>query len=252
MNILVTLPEIDGKNSFITPEIESMLESMGNVTWNPFNRQFSADELKDYIRETDVCITGWGCPTLDRYILESAGRLKLVAHTGGSVATLVSPYLYDRGIRVISGNRIFAESVAEGVLAYILCSLRNIPYYSQDMKAGGWQTGGFMSEGLLDQDIGLVGFGMVAKYLVSMLRPFRVKIKVYDPYVNDDILREYNVEKATLDQIFSTCKIISIHAPKTPDTYHMINKELLEMIPDGSLFVNTARGSIIDENALVK
>lgn len=253
MDILVTIPISNSEdNSFITPEIEQTLESMGKVIWNTFTRQFSSEELKEKLKDIDVCITGWSCPHLDHDVLENAEKLRLVAHTGGTVAPIVSDYLYDRGIKVISGNKLYAESVAEGVVAYILSSLRDIPYYAHFMKSGGWKGDNYYIEGLLDQSIGLVGFGMVAKYLVKMVAPFRSKVKVYDPYAKEDVLREHGVEKASLEDIFSNCKIISIHAPKIPDTYHMIDKRLIEMIPEDSILINTARGSIIDEEALTE
>lgn len=255
MKILVTLPmgpRGDGGEDFITPEIVKTLESMGEVIWNTSTEQLSSTELKHKLKDVDVCVTGWGCPRFEKSVLEGAQKLQLIAHTGGSVAPIVSDCLYDRGIKIISGNELYAESVAEGTLAYILSSLRNIPHYTEDMKNGGWRTTGFYNEGILDQSIGLVGFGMVAKYLVKMLAPFRNKIKVYDPHVRTDILAGYGVESASLEEIFSTCKIISLHAPKIPETYHLVNKQLLEMIPDGTILVNTARGSVVDENALIE
>lgn len=253
MNILVTMPSGVIQNTFIPVEAIERLESMGNVFWNMSDKQFSTDELREKIIDMDVCISGWGCRQFDKSVLEGAERLKLIAHTGGTVAAIVSDYAYEKGIKVISGNWIFAESVAEGVIAYILGSLREIPFYSNEMQAGRWRVEGCSyNEGLLEQTVGLVGFGAVARFLVKMLAPFRVKIKVFDPYITDDICIKYGVERATLKTIFSTSKIISIHAPKTPDTYHMIGRDLLQMIADGALIVNTARGSIIDENALAE
>jgi len=153
---------------------------------------------------------------------------------------------------VISGNRLYAESVAEGVIGYILSALRDIPFYANEVQQNRWSTGQSYNEGLLDQTIGLVGFGMVAKYLVGMLKPFRVKIKVYDPYVTDDVFALYGVEKASLLEVMTEAKIISVHAAKAPSTYHIIHKEVIKKIPDGTLFVNTSRGSIIDEAALAE
>jgi phosphoglycerate dehydrogenase-like enzyme len=120
------------------------------------------------------------------------------------------------------------------------------------MQKGFWKSDNWFNEGLFGKNVGLVGFGMVAKYLVGMLAPYRVRIKVYDPFVQDKVLSDFCVERASLEDIFSTCRVISLHAPKTPGTYHMINKELLRMIPDGALFVNTARGAVVDEEALVQ
>lgn len=250
MRILVTQPAGFVRETFFPSDIVRELESLGQVTWNTSEKQFSDEELQEKIKNTEVCISGWGCRRFDENILKDSKRLRLIAHTGGSVAGIVSEYLYEKGIKVISGNWIFAESVAEGVIAYILCSLRQLPFYSNAVQAGQWRKEQYFNEGLLNQTIGLVGFGMVSRYLVKMLMPFSVKIKVYDPYITDEVCLEHGVERSSLEDIFSTSKIISIHAPKTPDTYHMIGSKLLKAIPDGSLLINTARGSLIDEEAL--
>lgn len=249
---MITIPAGRVRDTFIPRDVADRINALGNITWNPFSRQFSREELRESIRNVDVCITGWGTPRLDQYVLEGAKNLKLVAHTGGTVYPIVSDYLYDKGIKVISGNKIYAESVAEGVIAYILCSLRDLIRYANEMQIYGWSKDDYYNEGLLDQTVGLVGFGAVARALTKMLRPFRAKIKVYDPYVDDSVLAEYGVQPATLEEIFTTCKIISIHAAQRPENKHMISAELLRLIPEGSLFINTARGSIVDEEALAQ
>lgn len=251
MNILVAMAANKVRDTFIPSEVAEKIELLGNVSWNTEENEYSAQELREKIKDMDVCITGWGCKRFDRNVLEGNERFRLVAHTGGSVAGLSSEYLYEKGIKVISGNKIYAESVAEGVIAYILASLRDIPLYSSEMQSGDWQKNASYNESLLDQSIGLVGFGAVARYLVKMLEVFRVKVKVYDPFVPEQTFEQYGVTCAeSLEEIFTSSKIISIHAPRTPETYHMIGKELISKIPDGTLFVNTARGSIVDENAL--
>ncbi len=249
MKILVTMPAGKGRNTFITPELEKEINSLGDVKWNTSDRQFTEAELGENLRDIDICITGWGIKTFDKEILDKANKLKLIAHTAGSVSPIgMEPY--GRGIKVISGNTFFAESVAEGVIAYILAALRDIPYHNSKVHEGGWRQSNFYNEGLLDQTIGLVSFGMIPKYLVKMLQPFRPKIKVYSGHLTDEYKDKYGLKYASLEEIFATCKIISIHSAKTPKTYHMIGKELLESIPNDSLLINTARGSVIDENAL--
>ncbi len=152
---------------------------------------------------------------------------------------------------MLSGNEMMAEVVAEGTLAYILSALRRISYYEDGMQNKHWTwVCDLKSESLLEQKIGLVGFGAISKFLVRMLVPFRTEIKVYDPYVDDGVLSSNGVTRAELEEIFRESKVISIHAAKTPDTYHMIGKKLLETVPDGALLINTARSSIIDTAAL--
>lgn len=252
MNILITLPKGEIRDSFFTREVVEKVESMGNIVWNNLDRQFTKKELKENLRNVDVCISGWGCPKLEGEVLEKADALKLLAHTGGSVGYVASEELYDRNVKVLSGNSIYAESVAEGVVAYILCSLRDLVFYDSEMKKGGWRGNAFYNESLLDKKVGLVGFGAVAKHLTKLLSVFRCKVKVYDPFVSDEVFKQYGVERMSLENIFKNCSIVSLHLPQRPETYHIIDKKLLGMMKEGTLLVNTARGSVVDENALVE
>jgi phosphoglycerate dehydrogenase-like enzyme len=120
------------------------------------------------------------------------------------------------------------------------------------MKSGGWRSSDFYNRGLLDQTVGLVGFGEIPRYLVPMLKPFRVKVKAFDKFVDAQTMAEYGVEKVEIEDIFATCPIISIHLPATEETYHMIDRRLLKLIQNDAVLVNTARGSVIDENALIE
>lgn len=252
MNILITLPKGEIRDSFFTREVLEKVESMGNIVWNNLDRQFTKKELKENLRNVDVCISGWGCPKLEGEVLEKADALKLLAHTGGSVAYVASEELYDRNVKVLSGNSIYAESVAEGVVAYILCSLRDLVFYDGEMKKGRWRGNTFYNESLLDKEVGLIGFGAVAKHLTKLLFPFRCRFKVYDPFVSDEVFKRYGVERMSLENIFKNCSIVSLHLPQRPETYHIIDKKLLRMMKKGSLLINTARGSVMDENALIE
>ena len=252
MKILVTMPQGITRDTFIPKEVEDIINSLGEVEWNNSTVQFSEEVLRDKLEGKDVCITGWGNIRFTQEVLKKAKDLKLVAHTGGSVAPIVSDYLYDSSIKVISGNLFYAESVAEGVIAYILAALRDIPHYSSMMRDGGWKEPDYYIEGLLDQTVGLVSFGTITKYVIKMLKPYRAKIKVFSNHLKEETLTDYGIEKASLEEIFTTCKIISIHSSQRPDTFHLINRRLLEIIPDGTLLVNTSRGSVIDEEALTE
>jgi phosphoglycerate dehydrogenase-like enzyme len=252
MKILVTMPVGVVRDTFMPQYVIDQINALGDVVWNTTAQQFTRDELRDKLKDIDVCICGWGTPRFDEYVLESAMNLKLIAHTAGSVANLVSDYLYERGIKMMSANSVFAESVAEGCIAYIMSSLRDLPYYNGEMQQGRWKNTDSLNESILDQTIGLVGFGMIARYLVEMLKPFRANIKVYSNHLKDEVCEKYNMKRASLEEIMTTCKIISIHTSKRPDTYHIVDEKLLKMIPEGALLVNTARGAIIDEEAMAK
>lgn len=251
MNILVTIPLGYVRDTFIPPTVEEQINRLGTVTWNQTDTNFTSEELGRLLEDTDICITGWQTPPFSDEVLGSADRLKLIAHTAGSVANLVSDAVYDRQIHVVSGNRIFAESVAESVIAYALASFRKIPYYNGLMKQGGWRESEFCNQGLLGCEVGLIGFGEIARLLTGMLQPFHARVKAYDKYVSPEIMRSYGAVSASLEEIMETSRLISVHLSATPETYHLIGSDLIQKIPDNVLFINTSRGSVVDEEALV-
>jgi phosphoglycerate dehydrogenase-like enzyme len=93
---------------------------------------------------------------------------------------------------------------------------------------------------------------MVGREVIRLLKPFDVKILVYDPYLSDWEAGRLNVKKAELNEVFEKCDAISIHAPLTDETYHMIGRDQLKRMKDGAVLINTARGGIIDHNALLE
>lgn len=252
VRILVAMPRGDVRASFIPAHVAAELEAMGEVDWNESEGQLSPGELAERIADADVCVTGWGCPRLDADVLRGAARLRIIAHTGGSVGTLVDDTAYDRGIYVVSGNELYAKSVAEGVIGYALASLRDIPRYVDVMRREGWSLPGWQSEGLFGRTVGLVGFGAVARHLVPLLHAFEAKVKVYADHVTPEEEAGCGIEKVSLEEVCSTCEIVSLHTSATPENYHMIDENMLSLLQDGALLINTARGMVMDEAALAR
>lgn len=256
MNILVSIPQGDLFDSFIYKDTVERMRKMGNVVLNESNAHFTHEELCEKIKGMDIVITGWGSPCIDADVLQYADSLKYVAHTGGSVANYVCEEVYKKGITVISGNEMYAESVAEGVIAYILSSLRMIPRFSHRLSYDKvWENqdlGRNYAKGLLDRTVGIVSYGTISKYIIPMLQPFHVKIKLYSrKTMPQEFLEKYNVEQVSLEEVFSTSDIITMQTAKNPQTIGMINKKHLSLIKDGALFVNTSRGPIVDEDDLI-
>ena len=255
MKILVTSPR-SGDNteifdSFYTKEVQEKLLTLGEVCFNDSGHYLSKEELMECIADKDVIFTGWDTPRLDNDVLDCAKKLRLIAHTGGTTA-LVDPSAYERGITVLSGNTLYAESVAESVIAYALAALRKIPDYCSVTKNGGWNDSIPVWEGLLDQKIGIVGYGMTSKYLLNFLKPFRPEILVYSSHISDDELKAHGMKRASLEEIFAQCKIVTIHSAMNEKNKHMITRELLSLLKPESLLINTARGGLIDEEALTE
>ena len=252
MKIYVSVPQ--GKivdTTFFTESARSYLEQHFEVAYSPLDRHPTAEELRQLAADADVLMIGWGHPMVDAAMLAGT-NIKILAHTGGSVADYADASLYRAGIRVISGNELYAESVAEGTLAYILMALRRLPEAADEVRSGGWALP-FFTEGLLDQTVGIIGMGAISRKLIKLLQLFRVKLKLYSSHAIDAAyLQANNAEQASLEDIFSTCKLVSLHSALNESTQGMITKAHFDLLQDGAIFLNTARGAIIREEDLIE
>ena len=246
----ILMPQNDVLDSFLNEEARALLYSNFNVRENRLGRQYNEEELRSEALLSDVLISGWGTHTLGSGLC-SDSKVKLIAHTAGSVGDLVDDTVYSQGIRVISGNDLFAESVAEGTIAYMLSCLRMIPAESFSMKDGGFGLPLLKTRGLLEKSVGIVGYGMISRHLMHMLMPFRCKIKIYSSHpIPGEILEEYGAVQASLDEIFASSDIVTLHSSLTEKTYGMIGKEHFSLMKENAVFINTARGAIVREEEM--
>ncbi|MEM2028404.1 MAG: hydroxyacid dehydrogenase [Candidatus Bathyarchaeia archaeon] len=254
IRVLITIPrELYAQLSRM--EDEDKLREFADVEFNPYSRNLSEDELADFIKGVDGCITSWGSPRFTKKVLDKADKLKIIGHAAGSVKPYVTDEVFKRGIVVVNAASAIAIGVAEFTLAMILNCLRAIPQHVSAMRRRDWRYKEARSGETFDlrhKVIGLIGFGAVARELVNLLKPFNVRILVFDPYVSVEELRKYSVEKSDLDHLLSNSDIVSLHAALTPETYHMIGERELKIMKPTSFLINTARGALVDERSLCK
>ncbi len=251
--VLVTIPQNAVLETFFPLHIRNKLEKNFFVEYNLSGRQFTREELSSKLKGFDAVMTGWGTAMLDETVLRGNDRLRLIAHTGGTVGNLVDACAYEKGIRVFSGNRLYAESVAEGTIAYMLMAQRRLKTYIDRVRNGAWRTEADVWEGLLEKRVGLVGMGTISEYLIRMLQIFRTQIKVFSHYpLPDEYVRDFHCTQASLEDIFSTCDIVSVHSALNDQNRGLIGKEHFAVLKDGALFINTSRGAVIDEGALIE
>lgn len=252
MKILLAMVDDEKSATFLTEENMRILESLGTVIWDRSVEKITPEWLRENLADIDICVCCWGVPQFNAYVLEKANKLKLVGYCAGSVAHVVSDEMYDRGIRIVCGNEMFAQSVAECTVAYMLTAQRDLRKYNNIINGGGWKEPNFTSRSLLEKNVGVVGYGAISRYLLEMLKPFHVNTKLYSKHMSEEQAAALGVQKASLEEIFSTCDIVSLHCAKTPENHHLINDALLSLMKDDALLVNTARGDVVDEEALAK
>lgn len=232
------------RDSFMKEDTIRRLESLGEVSYCGDDPLYGED-LKKAAAGADVLFTGWGQKTIHADDIPS---VKIIAHTGGTVGGIIAPDVFEKGVKVLSGNAYYAESVAEGVIAYMLFALRNMGYYSHELSEGRWQEN--RTEGLLDQRVGIISVGAISRIVLEHLKAYRAKVKVFSTRPDPAYAEKMGFTYASLEEIFSTCRVVSLHTARNPETRHMIRAEHFAMLEDGAVFLNTARGEVIDEDAL--
>lgn len=216
---------------------------------------FGTPEARAILAETEILVTGWGCPMLTPDVLRAAPRLQLVAHAAGTVKFTVDPAAYASGVRVTHAAEANAVPVAEFTLAAILFANKRIFELRDLYRADRTRR---TSYELMDRPIGnfrrvvgLVGASRIGRKVAAMLAGFEFDVLLYDPFVTADDPLVAQVELVDLDTLMARSDVVSIHAPSLPSTRHMIGARQLKLMQDGAAFINTARGALVDEAALL-
>jgi phosphoglycerate dehydrogenase-like enzyme len=184
-------------------------------------------------------------------VLDRAPNLQLIAHAAGTVKEFVTPAVWERGVKVSSAAAANAVPVAEYCLAAILftnkhafAASRRYHDRREDMLLP-------VSSGNRAKTIGVVGASRVGRHLIELLRPFDMEVVVYDPMLDDDAAAALGVESIELDELLRRSHVVSLNVPAVPSTEGMIGARELALMQDGATLINTARGSVVDHDALI-
>lgn len=215
------------------------------------------ETVEEFVKNSTIIITSWGSPKITTPILKSAGKLKFIFHAAGSIKPYVEREVMEKGVRVSSGSNVLGRFVAITTFGLIITSLKKIFWWNDFIKESGkWRENEKLmkyTDELVGPYIGIISMSNVGKNLVSFLKQFTEKIYVYDPYWSEQQIAEYGGKKINdLIEIAEKCKVIALCTPLTEETKGMIKKEFFEKMQDGSVFINTSRGAIIDEKALIE
>ena len=181
-------------------------------------------EALDVLAMADVILGHWGCPALTSEVLDVAPRLRHVAYAAGTVKSVVSAAVFDRGIQVTSCADANAEPVAEFTLAAILMTNKDVFWRRdllQDPDISQQRQPSARAVGNWNKTIGLIGASFVGRRVIELLRPFtHLTVTLYDPFVTAHEAEALGVKKLELDALCAGADIVSIHAPtcRAPDT----------------------------------
>ncbi|MFF0269845.1 hydroxyacid dehydrogenase [Kribbella sp. NPDC004536] len=200
----------------------------------------------DRLAEVEVLITGWGCPPVDNRVLDQAPKLRAILHAAGSVKGHLSRAVWERGIVVSSAAAANAVPVAEFALGAILLAGKGAFDLRERYRRDRWFELGYIHRGVGNhgRTVGVIGASRIGRQVLDLLRQFGFHVQVYDPYAED-------VASVDLGTLLSTSDIVSVHAPLTAETVHLLGPEELAQLKTGATLINTARGQVIDPDALI-
>lgn len=227
------------------------LNRLGEVVTVTEPGMLTAERSAALIKDAEIAVTSWGCPPLNESILEQAPGLRLIMHAAGTVKRIVTPEVISRGIQVASANTALGRRVAETTLGLTIVSLKNIWQLARDTREGEWGRNRHRVKELYDVTVGVIGAGKSGRHYMELLRNFRVRLLVCDPGLSEEQVRSMGAVKTDLEQLMRESDVVSVHAPAIPATDKMINAAVLKVMKDDAILINTARGSLIDEEALI-
>ncbi len=199
----------------------------------------------------DVLITGWGSAPLDAARLSALPHLALVAHAAGTVKTLVSDALWARGIRMVSAAAANAVPVAEYTVAAIVMANKNAFGFDHAYRrTRRWPSTRRADIGNRGRTVGLIGASIIGRLVMRALRGFEFEVLLHDPYVDAAEAHGLGARLVPLDALLAASHVVSLHAPLLPATRHMLGAAEFARMRDGATFINTARGGIVDSQAL--
>lgn len=233
--------------------VDRALRRVAEIVCNDQEHNPSSVELAAQIPGFDAVITGWGSPPFTNLVLDAADHLKLIAHSAGSIKSMLPRAVFERGITVTHAAAAIATAVADMSLMLTMLMLRHAYRHNDTLKAGGWRTEGIpeLGQELVSQRIGVIGAGYTGRCFIKLLRALEVETWVYDPYLSAERAAELGVKKVGLDELLAGCRAVSLQVPSTPETYHMIGARELALMQDGASLINTARSHAVDQEALL-
>ena len=206
------------------------------------------DLVLPQLHDVDVLVGSWGMPRLDDELLRAAPRLKAVCYAAGSVKGFVTPESYARGVTITTAMHANAVPVAEVTVALI--TLANKQWFSAQSgmrHARGWHHQSHV--GNFETTVGLIGCGAIARLVVAKLADTDLRVLVYDPHARD--LPPGVEHVSDLLDLARRSDVVSLHAPDIPATHAMCSAAFFSAMKDGATFINTARGRLVDEAALL-
>ncbi len=243
--VLVT-PRSFGKGN---PQPIDMLKEKGcELVLNPYGRILSKQEMMDLVAEADALIVG--VDPVDQEVLEHAPKLKVISKYGVGTDNIDLNYARSKGIPVTVTNGANKDAVADYAMALMLAAARRMIPIDKGCRQLNWTK--ITSVDVWGKTLGLVGMGAIGKGVAARARGFNMKVLAYDLFRDEAYAAEHQIEYVSLKELLEQSDFVSLHLPLTEQTHHLIGAKELASMKETAVIVNTARGGLIDEQALLQ
>lgn len=213
--------------------------------------------MQPALRHAQALITTWDSPYLPATAAEAMPSLQMIAHCGGEVKKRYDRSLFE-SLTIVNTAEPMARPTAELGATFLLYAARNVDFYRTELRKRSNRIyaeahlGGGVDESVVGREVGMIGFGRVARSLVEMMHGFGVRWCVYDPYAVKRLAVGMPVKFDTLDGVLSRSSLLVVAASLTDQTRGMLGREQLKKMPDGACLINIARGGLVDLAALTR
>jgi D-3-phosphoglycerate dehydrogenase len=228
--------------------LKEILEKNGlKVTYEP---EITPEQIAEKIGSFDVVVVR-SRTKMTRELVEKADKCQIIARVGVGLDNIDQEAAKEKNIKVINAVEGAITAVAELVIGLMLSMAREIPRADREIRNGNWIKKELMGTELKGKYLGIVGLGNIGKRLGRLARALNMNIIGYDvTEIDNEFSKEVGLMKADLDTLLSSADYVSFHVPLLDSTRHMINAEKLKMMKNTARIINTARGGVIDEEAL--
>lgn len=243
---ILTTPRSYGKDM---PELFAQLEAAGyEVARNTTGGILEKDAMKEMLADCVGVIVG--VDPMDAEVLASAPKLRAIAKYGVGVDNIDMDYCKEHGIKVSRTVGANSEAVADYAMALMLAVARKVPEIDRKCRKLNW--GKITTRDVSHATLGLFGLGAIGRHVAERAQGFGMKVIAYDPYWPEEFAREHGIERADAETIFKNADFISLHLPLMPDTEGFVGEKELGWMKKDAILINTARGGLVDEKALLK
>lgn len=238
--------------SFFPPAHQARLNRL--FKWERNSARTATGAFKRKLAEADALITTWDSPQFGEDLLQTAPKLRIIAHCGGEVKSRLAAPLFDK-LTITNAAGPMADATAELGAAFLLYCARDVDRYRAEVRKPSNRIYSDVhvhgsAEYVCGREVAMIGFGRIGRALVDMLRGFDLQWTVYDPFAPRSLARNYPAVFSELKPLLKRAEFLVLTAALTERTRGLLDRKALALLPDGAVVINIARGGLIDLAAL--